>query len=311
MHPYEIVVDSTSDLSRSVRRKYGIYDDYMHGVIYLPDEKEIRADLDNEQFTQHDYYALIKKRAGGVRSAFPTQEEIRRVLLPLAKAHIPAIIMAMSSAISGSYNAFLTGAGLLKADYPEWRYAVIDTLKYGGGVALLAIYAALNRDEGMSFDDDVLWLEEARYRLHESGPMDDLRYLAKVGRVSAPKAFFGQLAGVQPLADFTIKGENVPLGTVRGSDHVDDVAMRYMEETIVDPASQIIIVGHSDREERALKYQKMVMELFKPKECLILPVSLSTGANVGPGLCTCFYLGERLSDDRSREDLIFQRVSKK
>lgn len=308
MRPYEIVVDSSCDLYKAVRRKYGIYEDYIRGNIYLPDGKEIRADLDNEQFSQSDFYALVKSKVGAVRSAFATQSEIARVLTPLAKAGTPAIIFAMSHAISGTYNAYRTGVELMKDEFPSCRFVVIDTLKYGAAVGLLAIYAAFNRDAGMSFEDNITWLNEKKLCLHESGPMDDLRFLAKTGRVSAPKAFFGSLLGVQPLADFTADGKNVPLGTVKGANKVDDAAMRYMKSTIVDPEKQIIVVSDSDRYDRAQKYRRMVIELFKPRECIILPVSLSTGANVGPGLCACFYLGEKISADRSRENAIFKEI---
>ena len=45
MKTYEIVVESSADLTSALRKKYGLYEDYIKNIIYLP-SGEVQADLD-------------------------------------------------------------------------------------------------------------------------------------------------------------------------------------------------------------------------------------------------------------------------
>ena len=301
---YEIVIESACDLPLDLRERYGLYKEYIHGVVYLP-SGDIEADLEWTNMSQKEYFRAVKKNAGKIKTAFATYEEFVRVVEPILKDGKDVIVFTISSGISGTYNAFLGYADMLLDDYSGRKIAIVDTLKYASAGGLLAIYAAKNRDAKMSFEDNVKWCNEAKTRIHESGPMDDLRFLAKNGRLSAGKAFFGQLAGVQPIADFSLDGKNVPLGTVKGDSNVDKVSLQYLLKTIENPEEQTIIIAHSDRETRALRYKAQLEDALKVKEILVVSVGQSCGPNIGPGLCAYFYIGKPISKDREVENKLF------
>lgn len=301
---YEIVIESTCNLPLSLRERFNIYKEYIRGIIYMPDG-DIEADTEWSKISPKEYFKIVKKNAGKVKTAFATYEEFIRVIEPILKDGKDAIVFTISSAISGTYNAFLQYKEMLLEDYPGRKIEIIDTLKYDCAGGLLAIYAAQNKLEGMSFENNVKWLNEKRHSIHEIGPMDDLRFLAKNGRLSAGKAFFGQLAGVQPVADFSFDGKNVPLGTVKGDANVEKVVIEYLKATIVDPENQIVIISHSDRESRALRFKELLEKALKVKEVLLLSVGQSCGPNIGPGLCAYFYMGKPISENREEENKLF------
>ncbi len=307
MNNYQIVVDSASDLNKELAKKYHIYDDIIRGVVYFPDGSEHLADPEWKDISSDKFYTLLKKKVGAFKTAFATYDEFSRVIKPILDNGEDVIIIAISSGISGTVNAYLNYASMILDDYPSRKIEVIDSLKYSGGIALLAIYASINRDNGMSITDNVKWLNENKLSLHESGVMDDLSFLAKNGRVSASKAFFGSLIGMQPVADLTLDGKNVPLGTIKGEKAANEFSIRYLKELIVDSSKQYIVISHSQRDKRAKEFLAMLKDV-PCLEVITLEVGMSVGVNMGPGLCTYFFMGTPISKDRQIELAAYNRI---
>ena len=305
---YEIIIETTCDLNANNRAKYGIYPEVIRGYVYIPGKEDELADLEFKNYSEAEFFKIVKAKAGKVHTAFAPFQEFVRVVEPVLKSGKDAIIFCISSGISGTYNGFLNWASVLLEDYPERKIAIIDTLKYSSASGLLAIYAVENRNKGMSFEHNVKWCNENRYCIHEAGPMDDLSFLAKNGRLSAGKAFFGQLAGVQPVADFTRDGRNAPLGTVKGDKKTNEVCLQYMLRTAIDLENQIVIIAHSMREKRAEEFKKQLLEKTHVKDVLITHVGESCGPNIGPGLCAYFYMGEPITETRDKEINIFNTL---
>lgn len=305
MNNYEIVLDTSCDLNKENRIKFGIYEDIIRSVVYLPDGSETLADVEWENFKYDEFYKIVSKKVGQVKTAFATFEEFSRVVVPLLKQGKDVMIFVLSSALSGTTNGFRNFADILSDDYPDNKIVVIDTLKYGSASGLLAVYAAENKKKGMSFDENVEWLNKNRHRLHEVGPMDDLRFLAKNGRIAAGKAFFGQLVGVQPIADFTYGGLSMPLGTIKGDAAANKISIEYMKATIENPEDQVIFIGHTNREKRAEMFKEQLLKEMKVKDVVIVPVGQVCGPNIGPGLCAYFYMGKKLTESREDETKLF------
>ncbi|MCQ3035306.1 MAG: DegV family protein [Bacilli bacterium] len=305
MRNYEIVIDSSADLNAELRARFGIYEDYIRGIIYMPGDKEQLADLEWKNQSSEEYFKIVKAKPGVVHTAFATTEEFNRVVEPILKEGKDVIVFTMSSGMSGTANAFRLNAEMLCDDYPDRKVAVIDTLKYSSAVGMLAVRAAELRDAGKSFDEVVADANEVKFNLHEAGAMDDLRFLAASGRLSAGKAFFGQMVGVQPFSDFTVDGKNVPLGTLKGAKLIDECSLVYLEKIGEDLSNQIIFITHSARKERAEQYKKAVIERFNPKEVIVTEVGESCGANIGPGLCCFFFYGKKMEADRALETAVF------
>lgn len=311
MQNYEIVIETCADLSKELRHRYHIHDDYIRNVIYFPNNVEVLSSLEWDNYTLSEYYNLIKKYQGKIKTAFATYEEFIRVVEPILKEGKDVIIPVISSGISGTYQAFKNYAEMLLENYPDRKIEIIDSLKYSSAIGLLAVYMAINKDNDMSFVDNVNWVNKYKYYLHEIGPMDDLRFLAKNGRISASKAFFGQLVGVEPIADFTLDGKSQPLGTIKGEKAVFETVSKYFDETARDVNDQIVFICHSLRPQRADKLREIILSKYSPKEIHVIHVGQSCGANIGPGLACIFYFGVALTSDRSKENAAFIKASSK
>ncbi len=311
MKDYEIVIDSTCDLNSELRERYGIYGDYIRTVLYLPNGEQKLVSLETTRKDLETFYTLIKRKVGAYKTAFATFLEFSRVLTPILKSKKDVIVFTISSGISGATNAYRNYAEVLLEDYPKAKITIIDTLKYTSGSGLIAIYSALKKKDGLSYEENVNYINDIVLKVHESGVMDDLSFLSKNGRISAPKAFFASLAGMLPVADMTVDGKNEPLGVIKGTKNADKFSIEYLKELIVNPEEQIVIIAHSDREARANLFKEQLLKEVKVKEVLLIEVGESCGPNIGPGLCTYFFLGESISKGREKEKEAFLKIKER
>lgn len=305
---YEIVIESTCDLNAELRSKFAIYPEVIRGFVYVPGQDEFYSDIEFKNYTEEQFFKIVKSKAGRVHTAFASYQEFCRVVEPILKDGKDVIVFTISTGISGTYNGFKNWTKVLLEDYPGRKVEIIDTLRYSSASGLLAIYAAENRDKKMSFEDNVKWCNEHRHCIHESGPMDDLSFLAKNGRLSAGKAFFGGLAGVQPVADFTREGTTSPLGTIKGDTKTNQVSLDYMLKIAKNIEDQIIVIDHSVRGKRAELFKEQLLKVAKPREVIITHVGQSCGPNIGPGLCTYFFMGDPIKESREEELKVFNAL---
>ena len=309
---YEIVLETGSDFTRDLREKFNLYPEAIASIIYYPDGTEANGDIDWTNTTPEEFFARVKKEAGKIKTAFGSYAEFCRVIQPILDEGKDAIIVTISSGLSGTFQGFRNYAEILLEDYPDRKIEIVDSLKYSTAIALLATSMAKNRDEkNMSLEDNVKWANEARYSLHESGPMDDLKFLSKNGRVSAPKAFFGSLLGMQPVADFNYKGFTEPLGTLKGAKLTNEVSIKYFAEIGENLDDQVIFISHSCREERAKLFKEEILKVCHPRDIIITHLGQLCGPSIGPGLCVIFFYGSKMDENRTREVEVFNRLSGK
>ena len=179
--------------------------------------------------------------------------------------------------------------------YPDAQIRCIDSQRFGTYCGLLAIYASLMRKEGHSFEEVCTYIENNKNRLHQAGWLDDLSFVAKRGRMTHAKAFFGTLAGIKPIGEFDYNGMTTIIGKVKGAKAAYEVLMKYIAKTIEKPEEQIIVVAHTNRLAQAEEYKKMLEENFHPKQVVIRDVFPMCGISIGPGLMAAYYMGTPIS----------------
>lgn len=308
MNKFAIVSDSSSDFTADLRKRFDV-PDITHGLVYFPDGHEEPADLDWERYTPEWYYNSMKDRKTLYKTAATPVGETQEVFEKHLSQGRDVLCISLSAALSSTYQGCMLVADELRKKYPERKIICIDSQRYSTAQSLLVMMASLKRAQGASLEETAAYLEEKKYCIHQMGPMDDLFFLTKTGRISNFKAFFGTLAGVNPMADFNRKGLAQVLAKFKGKRAALDATIRYMEETIVNPEQQIIFVAHSNRQAVAELLAEKIREKFHPKEVYINHVGMSCGATIGPGLCAAFYEGKPISEDMSAEQAIMDKVA--
>ncbi|MBR5223486.1 MAG: DegV family protein [Clostridia bacterium] len=307
MSNFVIIPDTSCDLIKPLRERFGI-DDYIEGIVYLPDGTAIKSDIDWETYNPIDFFESMKDKNISYRTACATTGDIIRVYEKHLKAGKDILAITLSSALSGTYQTCELVKNQLLEKYPERKIICVDSMRYSTALSMLVIEAALKRNEGLSLEETAEYIEKNKHCLHQCGPMDDLFFLCKTGRISNFKAFFGTLVGINPIADFNRKGLAEVLGKFKGKKLAFDAVIKYMKKTIKNPSDQIIFVAHSNREAAAQLLKDMIIKEFNPKEVIINSVGMSCGVSIGPGLCAAFYWGSEISEDFSVEKEIMQEI---
>ena len=307
MKSFVILADATCDLSEEFQREYDI--GVIPGHIELPDGTEIPAFLKWEKYSREDFYASLKKNPNGYSTSPANVAEFSAAMEPYAAENVGVLLLTISSGISGAFNFASQAREELLRKYPSAEIRIVDSMRFGPGFGLMAVYASMLRSQGKTLAETAQWLEDNKNRFHQAGWLDDLSFVAKKGRITQPKAFFGTLAGVKPIGEFDYNGLTTVLGKVKGAKTAYSVLLGYMEATIENPEEQIIFIAQTNRLPQAMEYKKMIEEKFHPKAVFVNDVFPSCGINIGPGLMAAYYMGKPISRDLSEERALFDKLT--
>ena len=307
MKSFVILADATCDLSEEFQREYDI--GVIPGHIALPDGTEIPAFLKWEKYSREDFYASLKKNPNGYSTSPANVAEFSAAMEPYAAENVGVLLLTISSGISGAFNFASQAREELLRKYPSAEIRIVDSMRFGPGFGLMAVYASMLRSQGKTLAETAQWLEDNKNRFHQAGWLDDLSFVAKKGRITQPKAFFGTLAGVKPIGEFDYNGLTTILGKVKGAKTAYSVLLGYMEATIENPEEQIIFIAQTNRLPQAMEYKKMIEEKFHPKAVFVNDVFPSCGINIGPGLMAAYYMGKPISRDLSEERALFDKLT--
>ena len=65
---------------------------------------------------------------------------------------------------------------------PDSKINCVDSLRFGSGIGLMLVHAAILRNQGKSFEEVSNYLENSKCKFHQMGWLDDLSFVAKKGR---------------------------------------------------------------------------------------------------------------------------------
>lgn len=305
MKDYILLADAGCDLSAEFQEKYDIK--VINGHLVLPGKGDIPSFMEWRDISRETFYAELKKNPADYATAPPNTTEYESVFESFVREGKAVICVTISGSMSGSYSFAETARKNILAKYPEAKIQLVDSMRFGPGFGLMLVHASVLRGEGKSFEEVCDYLEKNKNRFHQAGWLDDLSFVAKKGRITHPKAFFGTLAGIKPIGEFDAGGMTTVLGKAKGAKAAYAVLLKYIEATVEAPEDQIIFIAQSCRMPQAEEYRKMIEERFHPKTIYITDVYPFCGINVGPGLMAAYYVGKPISADLSEERALIER----
>lgn len=305
MKDFVILGDATFNLSEELKKEYDLYDVPSH--VILPDGRDIPSFNEWTEFTQEQFYNDLKANPNGFTTAPPNVQEFCVAFEKYLSQGKDILLVTISGGISGTFGFATKAREIMLEKYPDANIRCVDSMRFGPATGLLAVYAALKKQEGCSLDEVADYLEENKNRLHQAGWLDDLSFVAKKGRMTHAKAFLGTLVGIKPLGEFDYNGLTTVIGKVKGAKTAYAALMYYIENTIENPQDQVIFIAHTCRQAQAETYKKMIEDTFHPKAVHLLSVFPMCGISIGPGLMAAYYSGKPISQDLSEERAILAR----
>ena len=309
MKKFAILADATCDLNEAFQKQYDIR--IILGHIIMPDKSDIPTFLKWDKISREEFYANLKKDPNGYSTSPANTQEFSAVMEEIVSDGTELLVMTISSGISGAFSFASTAKKKVLEKYPDAKITCIDSMRFGPGFGLMVVYAARMREEGKSMEEVAKFLEDNKNRFHQAGWLDDLSFVAKKGRLTNAKAFFGKLAGIKPIGEFDYNGLTTVIGKAKGAKAAYAALLTYIEKTIENPEDQTIFIAQTNRLPQAEQYREMLIERFHPKEVFINDVFPACGINIGPGLMAAYYMGKPISADLSEERKIIEEALEK
>ncbi|MBQ8572320.1 MAG: DegV family protein [Ruminococcus sp.] len=310
MNSFAIISDTSCDLKKDLRDRFGIAD-YARGYVHLPDGTAIKGNLDWTEEESDAFFKALSDKKASYKTATPAIGEVSDVLEAQLKDGKDVLCITLSGGLSGMYGVFVNAKRDLQEKYPDRKIIIVDSMRYSTSEGMVCVMASQYRAEGKTIEETAELLEINKHRVHQIGWMDDLFYCKKMGRVSNAAAVMGTLVGIKAMADFNHKGMSHVLGKTRGYKNAYRLIVEYMKATGEDLENQIIFITHTLRKEHALEVKKLIETEIKPKEIIISTVGQGSAPNVGPGLVAAFYLGKKASEDLKDETVLFEELAAK
>ncbi len=300
MNKYIILADVTCDLSAEIREFFGV-EDYIKGHVHFSDDRDFETTLDWSNISREEFYKALSNKKLEVSTAPASPEEYYLSFKKYAEQGYDILSMSISSKISSTYNVAVGAANRVKEELPDCKIYCFDSYKMSGAFGLLVMYAHMLKNEGKSFDEVVTWLEENKHRVHQMGPIDDLIFVARRGRITMGKAIMGSFAGVKPMGDCNRDGYVSVLTKAKGINKALDLTVKYTQRAAKDIKDQYMLISHSNRPEYAEKLKALIENELEPKKVFLSDVFSGCGTNIGPGMVAVYFLGEEISEDLSAE----------
>ncbi len=202
--------------------------------------------------------------------------------------HRQVLYLCVGSVYTGNYQAVMAWK---REHDPENRLRVIDTGAASGRLAVIALATAAFAARGHDMAAVEGFARRAVARSREYVFLDRLRYLAAGGRLSKTSGFFGDLLHLKPVITVTERGAE-KAGLSRGPGDQLAFALRKLEEERKLPSGNPIMLEYTDNRERVEGLKTEIQRLYPQAEIILQPLSLTSGAHMGPGTWGIAFLGD-------------------
>lgn len=282
-HDYIIVIDGSADLEEELIKKYDIrvipMNCSLNGTLIpwqIKDHQEAKTFYDAQRKGDLTKTTLI--------NPFDYQEFFK----PLLEEGKDVLYLCLSTGLSSTYSSCLTAIDMLKTDFPERKVIAVDTRSATGHIGLMALRAALHREQGMSIEENEKDLLEDRDKIITEFMVRDLQYLKRGGRISSATAFVGGLLNIVPVLH-VVEDCSGTLGTLnkcRGHKKAIEYLLSRFEERYHGGA---IYVMDSDEPELSQQVIERIQKAHPEIEIHHTLLSPVIGAHTGPGMLGLVY----------------------
>lgn len=283
---YLIATDAAADIIPSYADEKGIVVVPME--VTMTDGQVFDATYDNAEMSLEMFYGKIRSGLFAQTSAI-TPERYRRFFTPLLEAGHDILYHCFTSGMSSTYDNACLIAAELQEQFPERKLVVVDSLGATGGQGYHTYTAALNRDKGMSLEENAAWLEKTRTQVAYSWTVDDLMHLNRGGRLSKTSAIVGTALQIKPIGVIDEDGHLISITKARGRKLAMRRMVELMEKSLDNPNDYPVKICHCDCPEDAETLRQMVLDTGKVKEVVIGRTGPVVGTHLGPSGLTLFY----------------------
>ena len=290
---FQIFVDSAANIPAVLVAKYDIhvisFMNYVDGkplpgfeAGLTPEEERAKGKL---------YYDAIRQGTE-VKTSLVNTAQFLDEFRPCVEAGDDVLYISLSKNISGTNHSAQMAADELEEEFPGRKVYVVDSLNASLAQGILAIYARELELKGLVLSKIAQLLQDTAHYMNGVFTVEDLKYLARSGRLSNSTAFIGNMLSIKPLLKGNAEGFIVQFRKCRGRKKALNDLVDIVCDNILEPAKQIIGIAHADAYDEALEFMNKVRERgVQVREFIDTSYDYCTGSHVGPGTIALFFIG--------------------
>ena len=273
----KIIVDSTCDIVPANQNKFSVVPlTIRFGDTEYADGVELTKEQFYEKLVESDVLPTTSQATPG--AFLPVFEEV-------TAAGDSAVVIALSSKLSGTYESALTAAEGFDNIF------VVDSESAAIGSGILAEYAWNLTQENLTAAEIFEKVDAKKHDIQVIAMLDTLEYLKRGGRISKTAALAGGLLNIKPVITL-VSGAIEVLGKARGSKQGNNLLVKEIEKSGGVNFDLPVLLGYTGLDDVLLqKYIKDSARLWEDsvEELRYLPISGVIGTHTGPGAIAVAY----------------------
>ena len=292
MRKFEISSDSTCDLYFDEIKQYEIDVAPLDYVITKGDE--VIEQKDNFK-TKEEYYEFYNKLKNGylAKTSILNLQAHIDLFTSIAERGVKNLLhICQSYGLSPTLDNANKAIEIVKEKFPDIDYVAIESRTTTIGEGMLVKCAVKLRDEGKTKEEAVKTLEQVKHNIQHFVLVNDLKFLARGGRISSASANIGSLLQVKPIIQFDKEGKlKICKKEIGLKKAINSIVNEYTKFTVNKEFPYICIV-HTDNQPLAEELQSMIKQKYgiEPEIRIMGPI---IGAHVGPkAVAYCFISNE-------------------
>lgn len=279
----QIVTDSASDFEPEELAELGVF------CIPLSVTFGNAIYQENVNLSKKMFYHLLEHEPDMPRTSQPAPQVFLSMLRKIQKAGDQAVVITMSSALSGTFQ----GAVLAKNMQGFDGCYVVDSLTATAGERILVETAVKLRAEDKTASEIVVALGQLRSRISLYACMDTLKYLHKGGRLPGPTYLLGSMMNIKPVLHVSKDGHAEILAKVRGVRK----GVHYLAEKLtvdgMDAAYPFYLVYTGELDNTKRLAEALKAEGFPITPQRFVQVGAVVGAHIGPNAFGVVYVSKQ------------------
>ena len=201
--------------------------------------------------------------------------------------------ICFGSGLSHSAANAQKAAELLKAEYPDRKIYVVDSLCACVGYGLFVDYLADLRDEDKDIDFIYKWAQDNRLKVQHHFFSTTLTYFRRSGRISGFSALFGNLLKLCPIMRTNKEGKIVVTAKAMSETKAMNKLLEEIAKTIENGSEYDgkIWLGHSNYISSATKAAEELKKAYPKASIQIFHIGPVIASHCGPGTLSVYFIG--------------------
>ena len=232
------------------------------------------------------FYQLMNDLKEYPKSSQPNPKTVENLYSFLTTYYDEIIVITVSSKMSGTYQALLTG----KKAFPNHKITVIDSLQNSVAEGMLVKKAMTYIEQGHDYNTIIEKIEKDKKLTKILVSVKTLKYMIRSGRLKKTTGLVGKMINLKPIISIDTEGMGIieaKAFSLGKSDQLIFDHIKQVHETAGIEAYALVQVNAMDR---VHKYVKELEKITGQKPDYISEISTIVAMNAGIGSVAVAYI---------------------